>query len=462
VVTGDYYLQGGVLRIQAQVTDAVRQELLSSLVPVEGSPDSAQALIEDVRQRVMTSLASHYDPRFSGTEGLLSAPPTWEAYTVYLEGLEQMYEGSWVGAARLFLQAAEMDPSFLKAVLMAGFASGTTSVPVEGSDSLLQIADDSREELSAGDQALLDFALAYQAGDPEGALRSMRRAMEVTPVVPGLREYLAGWLAWRLNRPEEALGLLGAVETDQPGVGGFYAYWDFTSRAHHHLGDLKGALAAIDRGEERTGTPSSLLRARARTLAAMGAADELLELLPDLLSTVNEDSRPVHLVPEIVGEFRAHGHGAMDPRVTARVMAWLDTRTPAQKNSRMYRSLLAGAAFSGGQLDEAESLFRELAAEDAEFPAHTAYLGLLAAIRGDREAAERLGDAARSMDPLSGGLIVKRAAISVALGDLPQAMDHLRQVTTARGVPWHVLHSQIDLQPLWDYAPFQEFVEPKG
>ena len=46
---------------------------------------------------------------------------------------------------------------------------------------------------------------------------------------------------------------------------------------------------------------------------------------------------------------------------------------------------------------------------------------------------------------------------AVALGDRERAMELLRE----RGYqPW--LHIQYQLEPLWDYPPFQELSRPKG
>ena len=47
--------------------------------------------------------------------------------------------------------------------------------------------------------------------------------------------------------------------------------------------------------------------------------------------------------------------------------------------------------------------------------------------------------------------------IAVALGDRERAMALLRE----RGYEgW--LHTQFQLEPLWDYPPFQELLRPKG
>ncbi len=50
-----------------------------------------------------------------------------------------------------------------------------------------------------------------------------------------------------------------------------------------------------------------------------------------------------------------------------------------------------------------------------------------------------------------------RAVTAVAVGDQERAMELLRE----NGYRPY-LHTQYQLEPLWDYPPFQEFIRPKG
>ena len=53
-----------------------------------------------------------------------------------------------------------------------------------------------------------------------------------------------------------------------------------------------------------------------------------------------------------------------------------------------------------------------------------------------------------------------RATIAVALGDRERAMALLRERTAgAYAMEWH---TQFQLEPLWDYPPFQELIRPKA
>jgi len=55
-----------------------------------------------------------------------------------------------------------------------------------------------------------------------------------------------------------------------------------------------------------------------------------------------------------------------------------------------------------------------------------------------------------------------RAAIAAHLGEKERAVDLLAEAFS-RGMPYDdTWHSDLRLEPLWDYPPFQELIKPKG
>ena len=111
-----------------------------------------------------------------------------------------------------------------------------------------------------------------------------------------------------------------------------------------------------------------------------------------------------------------------------------------------------------------DSLFREAEAAAQRDVTVQRYLGLLAARRGDREEALRISDQLAGMaDPYEFGREeYVQASIAAQLGDLDRAMVLLREAY-ARGRMFGIyLHRDMDLEPLRDYPPFQEFIKPKG
>ena len=88
VVWGSYYLQGDNLHFLAHVTDAATGEELATIESVRGPVDDPVATVEQLRDRVMTTLATLTDPWLANWMRYASQPPTFEAYTEFVEGIE--------------------------------------------------------------------------------------------------------------------------------------------------------------------------------------------------------------------------------------------------------------------------------------------------------------------------------------------------------------------------------------
>jgi hypothetical protein len=113
---------------------------------------------------------------------------------------------------------------------------------------------------------------------------------------------------------------------------------------------------------------------------------------------------------------------------------------------------------------EAVQLLRPVVADGSDAPRVIGILGGLAGRLGDREGAIEAAEKLRRLDRpyLFGGHTYRRACIAAVLGEQENAVALLRQAI-AEGLEYgQFLHIEIDLEPLWDYPPFQELIEPKG
>jgi len=91
-------------------------------------------------------------------------------------------------------------------------------------------------------------------------------------------------------------------------------------------------------------------------------------------------------------------------------------------------------------------------------------LGVNAARTGDLDEARRIFDALAGMDDSAspGNTSYWRACIAAHLGEKDRAVELLRQ-GYVEGLTYSWLdHCDIDVEPLWDYPPFQELIAPKG
>jgi hypothetical protein len=108
-------------------------------------------------------------------------------------------------------------------------------------------------------------------------------------------------------------------------------------------------------------------------------------------------------------------------------------------------------------------LFERLAVETPNDINVRGFLGVLAARRSDREEALSIGESLAGLAPGDFGRdSYWRACIASLLGERERAMVLLREAY-ARGRPFSVnLHTDMDLEPLHDYPPFQDLLRPKG
>lgn len=160
-------------------------------------------------------------------------------------------------------------------------------------------------------------------------------------------------------------------------------------------------------------------------------------------------------------ELRVHGHLRASRHWFERAIDWFRSRPAEERPRTAHRQQLASALLGIDRADEAEALFRELAAEDPENVAFQGVLGVLAAKRSNAAEAERISEwlvtarrPYRSVDQL-----LWRACIVAHLGELDRALSLLREAA-GRGGRLH--HTDFCLDPLRDDRPFLEFTRPNG
>ncbi len=116
---------------------------------------------------------------------------------------------------------------------------------------------------------------------------------------------------------------------------------------------------------------------------------------------------------------RAHGYRAEARPVLERALAWYEVRPPDEADTEDHKYGLGLVLYESGRWDEAEALFRELSAGSPTGVTYRAYLGLIAARRGDLEAAEEIDAqlAASDRPYLLGHNTYWRSRIAAVLGE---------------------------------------------
>jgi DNA-binding SARP family transcriptional activator/TolB-like protein len=461
LVTGVYYVDGGALRFEAQITDPERGRLLQALEPVTVPIDSGTAGVELIRQRVAAALAA----RFAGSQELReitarSQPPTYASYTEYLEGVQLFSRFQPEQAAQHLDRAWSLDTTFHLARLYSVLAALNVGNRARG-DSLVRSLEVRRDRMATFDRILLDAFQADLRGDQAGLLGTMRR---VAAMAPG-STFAIGHAVTAIgyNRPREALETLVRLDPTVGLMRDNPRYWDWLTISRHLLGQHRRELREARRGQALL-EPGSMLAAEIRALAALGRVTELDALLDASLSLPprHPAGTPGDVMRGAAAELRAHGHDEAAASTLMKAIAWYRDR-PEQERPR-HRNALARTFYHAGQWAEARTLLKDLAAEQPASIGVLGQLGVIAARQGEQAEASRISAmlAAPAQPHSRGTDTLWRARIAAQLGQHDQAVRLLREALS-QGVGHGMwLHTDPDFAALRDDRAFKELVRPGG
>ena len=467
VVSGAYYRRGDSIQFQAQVTDVSAGRVLTALDPVSAPIVDPLKAIDLLGRRVTGYLARRADPRREREAAEASRPPTFEAYQEAAQGLEIFIRGEFGASIPYFLRAVALDSTFVAPRLWAASAYMNTGQWAQA-DSIVQLSDQVRGRLSVSERQSLDWILARLRGDQWGALEAARRMIELN--AGSEWKWITAWMALSINRPAEAVDVLGSLDPDRGWMRGYPYYYLLLAGAHHVLGDHERELEAAVRGREQyAGLRYMLFEVRA--LAALGRVEQLNERLDQSLNMMagwSSGWTPGDLMLAAAAEMRAHGYKAEAHPILDRAVAWHEERPPEEAATANHRYGYALSLCESERWDEADLLFRELSAEFPTSVTYRGYLGVIAARRGDTEAAKAIDEQLAAVDRpyLLGFHTYWRGRIAAVLGDRESAVRLLRDAIAA-GFPYfrgsqYRFHSVIDFESLVDYPSYQELVRPKG
>jgi DNA-binding SARP family transcriptional activator/tetratricopeptide (TPR) repeat protein len=453
VVAGAYYRRGDSLEFQVQVIDAVEERLLRAVAPVTGPLAVSGTILDSLRRRVAATVAAALDRRLMASSAA-SPPPSLEAYRAYLEGHRAFYHGVPLRmreTLEFMYQAVALDSTFADPRFFLVLAHANLGEH-RAADSNAQLLVPFRSRFSPYQRAFLDWLIAGLRGDRVAALQAARaRGSAVDIAVEALKS----------NRPYESIEILS--ETDD--LSTFYFQWQTLMEALHMVGDYSRELIQTRHARDVYPDRLMMLGNELRALAALGRLDEVKRGLDESLLLPPEGGIvAVGVMGDVAAELRAHGFRDASLTVAERAVRWFHSRPSEEAATIRSKAGLAMTLYLAERWDEARALFQEVASAAPGDVTIQGYLGLLAARRGDREEALRISGQLQGMaDPYDFGRdIYLQACIAAQLGDLDRAMVLLREAY-ARGRPFGILlHRDLDLEPLRDYPPFQEFIKPKG
>ncbi len=461
VISGDYSRIGDSLRLQAHLHQAARGTLLHSLDPLTVHRDSALVAIDQLLQRLATSLAARRVAADELREVTIRAqPPTYAAYLKYLEGV-RLFSGFRVREAEAsFERAWTLDTTFDLARLYSALVALNMGRRLRA-DSLLRHLAGRREHMGRFDRALLDAFEAEQRGDRIGGLRAMRAVADMTPG----SQFTIGYavMAVEANRPREALAALSRLDPSTGLLRENPRLWDWLTISHHLLGQHKRELEEARRARRTFPHLPNLLAMEIRALVALGRVSEVERLLGDnALHRPSSDQTPADVFRLAAAELRAHGHEAAAMRSWEKAIAWYHAQ-PESNISRYERALVL-TLYEAGRWDEAHVLLERHRAHAANGEALwiTGLRGTLAARRGDHDGA-RLIEASlpsSSAADARGAADLWRARIAAQLGEPRRAVQLFREALEKGAGFGMWVHLDQDLAPIQRDPAFAALARP--
>jgi tetratricopeptide (TPR) repeat protein len=456
VVSGAYYQQADSIYFRATVTDALRGRVLNALAPIASPSAQPLVAIEQLRQRVMSGLASHLNPRIGEATVMTGiSPPAYSAYRSFAEGLELFIARDWRGSIDRFRDAAAQDSSFVPPLFFACLAF-TNLQNLPAVDSILLLARPHLSHVSEAERQAFDFMEARARGDLVAAYRASLRNPQFTP--GGLGHWgLANAAMW-VNRPRETVRISRQLDPERGELRGWLWYWRDLSRAHHRLGEFRAELDVTRRARKLFPDDAQPLTYEIRALAALGRERELREIL--LEQAPRFPAPPSTLWRSAGVELLAHGSRASGEEM---IRESIRRVTPARLVDPPVRLFVAQGHAMVGELDEAERIVRSLEAGRPERLEVEGMVGTLAARRGNRAEATAISDrlAARGGRYVYGRNTHWRARIAALMGDRDAAVRLLRQAFDEGMEIWDSMHAEPDFAAIRDYPPFRELLRPK-
>jgi serine/threonine protein kinase/tetratricopeptide (TPR) repeat protein len=466
LVSGSFYLDGEDLEFQARLTDYDSGELLHAFGPIRVlRRDTAKAL-EDLRERIVAGVAFHW--RAGSDIRLLRPPSSFDAWTAFNLGWNRF--GSDYGQAiTSYNRAIDLDGDFHSARLWL-IVSYLNNGQTDEARKEFSAAEARRHEFTNLEQTLLDWCSATLRSMPTEVLKQQRQLVKLAPHLTWTR-YELGRGAYRMNRPREA------VETLRPLLPVFgdefhpTAYWalNLALGAHHQLEEYEQALEWADIGLEIFPDVGVLYYQKGAALAGLGRLEVVNSVIDECTRTQLRGGldNAGYVMAKVALELRAHGHRPESEALARRSAEWYGRQFGGvqignrESNEMLFHSWALRAA---GRWDEARTLLHELENREIRPMTVAGSLGVIAARVGDHDEARRIFDDFPLTDSPSAprSRSYWRACIASYLGEKDRAVELLKEAY-AGGRGYNVDdHIDIDLEPLWDYPPFQELIKPKG
>jgi tetratricopeptide (TPR) repeat protein len=468
MVSGSYYLEGDDLQLQARLIDYESGELVYAFQAVTADRSRPSEALSELAERVVAAVNWHWY-RDSDIR-TMSPPSSQDALLAFYRGAEN-YRVDYDESISAYREAAALDPDWFapRALIILAYANKGRF-------------DEAREELAAIEGSLVDLTLFERLGlsclDAKvhhrrmEALAFQRQMVEVAPHLTTHRNGLVAALA-NVNRHREVVEVLAPLLAHDQPDSPFPDAWfrlDVVAHAHHALGEYEEQLRWADVGRQRYPDVGEFFFHIAAADAATGRADAVKGVMDECTRVrLRESARNAgEVMAWAARELRVHGHRQQSVELAARAAEWYQNHTTGvdlgdhEAEDLVWYSRVLRVA---GRWADAKVPLLQLQ-ERGDRPLEVAgTLAVIAAHEGNRDVALRIFNELPDLDSQFGRAerSYRRACIASYLGEEDRAIDLLRQAH-AEGyyMNSYWLHTDVDLEPLWDNPEFQELIKPQG
>jgi serine/threonine-protein kinase len=432
VISGNYYRDRDTLHVEARLLD-VRKQRTVPLASVSGSASRQAQLVEELRRRVMGTLAPIVNGDRAWSDGM-GDPPSYEAFLEVYNAVASFARGDTADAFRRYRRAEALDSGYVVPLILNAYAHADVGImdrnasALDTARALLDRAEQRRANAIPSELVMMDYIRAQSTGDAERTYAAARDGIRLLPgsdiaVIAAMSAVWAG-------RPDSALSFIArsdalrGVNLIRPG------YWRWKISALQIAGRWDEAIDAAEQALQQFPDDAELHAMHAMALAADGKSAEARAAGDRLLqrAAITREPRLVHAAASVAQAVTATGDTAAG-RAFAREAA---TRLPSASRDTSIAGLRAWGrlALAAGRDTDAQRAYRALLARRPSDPAAEGALSLLLARGGATDDARAL--LARSLAPNADGLVradalVWRARAYCVLGDQAAALQALAE-----------------------------------
>jgi tetratricopeptide (TPR) repeat protein len=451
VVAGAYDLRGDQLEVQARLVDPWKEKVVYSAAPVRCPRADPLPALESFRQRMTGAAVWRLDREFSIFFGR-HQPPKYDALVEFRQGQREWFQDE---------KATALDPEFHTARIFRMDTFFNQGRFEEFAKERAAVEAD-LNRMTPAERLFLRYLTAQDDGRWLDALNAARElaGLSDSPEYFGLHIAIC---ELALNRPRAAIQalLLLPADFDQAEHTGKQAPPMWLTNAYHMAGDYEAQLKLARESQQRFPDQLRFYSAEVGALAALGRLEEIDKVIEACQSVRAMNYFPAGRVMfSASAELRAHGHREASLRLANQAVAWYVAR-PEAADSELQKAL---ALRQAERWAEAKAIADARLAEKPDDPDWLELVGFLAAQLGDSAQARKIEQQLTALKrPYQhGDIAFDRASIAAQLGEKDRAVALLREAF-AQGLMFGVsLHTELDLQRLQGYPPFEELMKPKG